>query len=811
MFYILTKILFIADIAYNTVTKSWVWRNSQPGAPTETDRFHAQQVRLLTIDKVDFELGGTSNVPTNETYTASLFNKIIGLCCVGPDSVYQQSFPYNLDTTFGVQCSNAVYTQDFILTFSNLGAKTIALTYTEATFPYTTCQAALQYALYQASTPYTVVYQYQFWSGMEANGLNLDNPVYNPATNKTYNLKAAVAQLAAAKPDLMINCGGFNSGVYILQQLAKLGYSPKGTLQTTAPNSVQQYVAALGPIANYKYGVAQWFPTMRFKDNFFGTAPQYAADFYAYWGVQAEYVGAGAAATAWLLGTSIQQYYATRNHTPGVFNLNGILTQLKQTNVQSFFGQIAFNSFIRNYAKEPGTFQLIPDSSQPYGVRQGVVFPVQFGDSVYTFPDPASVPSQSPSNSLSTAAVIGIAFGCSVFCLCLMIIAGLMYRQHRKNKKSRVTRLRLQNLPVHAAIVRKPSVYDLLTEIDEHRETIALKDNEGFTALEIALEETFFTSDSITPEIILRLFCETYEITLSSFSDEMVMKGTEAQIQEFFHHFQCYEWAKLVQYSSERAFLAVELILNHFPKHCKIFSRVCDEHGRLVVDIASPKCKLAIQRRLWLHRRYEIREGRPEHVSATSIVVFAIDHASESVIDDSDRGTTPTSRVLSARERLDSFRSISAKNTNSVVALKFMRSYEQFHCEVTCREKLSLNTEFVIGVVASYGMDESDPEEHAFRIDSITKGFQSYPFCLVMEAGDMTLKRVIDNQHIAGANWDEIRNIARQTSTCLSHIHSRGLIHGDLKRKLLCFLLSKLIHFYYYLFVNMISLLFFLL
>ena len=59
----------MTDIAYNAVTKAWVWRNGQAGAPGEVDRFHAQQVRLLTIDKVDFEVGGTSNQPVNETCT----------------------------------------------------------------------------------------------------------------------------------------------------------------------------------------------------------------------------------------------------------------------------------------------------------------------------------------------------------------------------------------------------------------------------------------------------------------------------------------------------------------------------------------------------------------------------------------------------------------------------------------------------------------------------------------------------------------------------------------------------------------------
>ena len=68
------------------------------------------------------------------------------------------------------------------------------------------------------------------------------------------------------------------------------------------------------------------------------------------------------------------------------------------------------------------------------------------------------------------------------------------------------------------------------------------------------------------------------------------------------------------------------MILDYSPGRCKVYSRLFDEHGRQVVDIASPKCKLAILRRLWLNRRYEIKEGRPEHVSATAVVVIAVDH-----------------------------------------------------------------------------------------------------------------------------------------------------------------------------------------
>ena len=49
-------------------------------------------------------------------------------------------------------------------------------------------------------------------------------------------------------------------------------------------------------------------------------------------------------------------------------------------------------------------------------------------------------------------------------------------------------------------------------------------------------------------------------------------------------------------------------------------------------------------------------------------------------------------------------------------------------------------------------------EETAFRLDAIAKGFQAYPYCLVMEAADDTLKRIIGDQHIAGewAIWEGV-------------------------------------------------------
>ena len=137
-----------------------------------------------------------------------------------------------------------------------------------------------------------------------------------------------------------------------------------------------------------------------------------------------------------------------------------------------------------------------------------------------------------------------------------------------------------------------------------------------------------------------------------------------------------------------------------------------------------------------------------------------------------------------------------------MVALKFMRSHEQFLCELRSRSCLAIQKDHVVGISKHYGKGEAGThevrwrclwpshvvsikfdctlsllltatypcmpilltplhlhplpfpgvlqEEAAFRLDAIAKGFQAYPYCLVMEAGDDTLKRIIGDQHIAG-------------------------------------------------------------
>ena len=55
------------DISWDNSLGLWTYTDNRGGFPLEADRHYLQQRRLWTEDKVDFELGGTSNVAANET------------------------------------------------------------------------------------------------------------------------------------------------------------------------------------------------------------------------------------------------------------------------------------------------------------------------------------------------------------------------------------------------------------------------------------------------------------------------------------------------------------------------------------------------------------------------------------------------------------------------------------------------------------------------------------------------------------------------------------------------------------------------
>ena len=209
-----------------------------------------------------------------------------------------------------------------------------------------------------------------------------------------------------------------------------------------------------------------------------------------------------------------------------------------------------------------------------------------------------------------------------------------------------------------------------------------------------------------------------------------------------------YSWTVIVQREEAFAVQLVERILTAHKDKSDILSYSTDIFGRTHADIASAKCKLVLNRFRYLHERYDLKLGPPEHKSKLSLIKFAIDRTSSHV---------------------------------KPVVLKFINSRVHFLREVQSRSIGGFNSEFVIDLLETYDGDSEDRDDVLFRQDAIFKGFSEYPYCVIMEFADHNLKKLIDQQSICGKEWEEIRSITRQLATALEHIHSKGIVHGDIK------------------------------
>eukprot|EP01041_Mallomonas_annulata_P014450 gene14450-biopygen7366 len=166
-----------------------------------------------------------------------------------------------------------------------------------------------------------------------------------------------------------------------------------------------------------------------------------------------------------------------------------------------------------------------------------------------------------------------------------------------------------------------------------------------------------------------------------------------------------------------------------------------DPTGRRAIDVATPKYKKAMEDRQRFLKRYELKEGPAEHTSATCIVRLAKDF----------------------------------DNDGKWVALKFMQHKDQFLREVESRDKSKFDNKYVMSTICSYNAETDE----VYKEEAEKKGF--YPFCVVMPAAERNLGTALAHEHIAGRDWPQLRVITQQIVEAAGHMHSKGLIHGDIK------------------------------
>ena len=203
-------------------------------------------------------------------------------------------------------------------------------------------------------------------------------------------------------------------------------------------------------------------------------------------------------------------------------------------------------------------------------------------------------------------------------------------------------------------------------------------------------------------------------------------------------------WLFIVTETNDDFVDEVSSILDRYVDRISLLMSMKDATGRRAIDVATPNYKIAILERSYLFRRYEIRDGPAEHVSATCVVRIG-------------------------RDQEDGGRN---------VALKFICNRDHFEREKAVRHHCHFDGKFVMSTLRFH--DGHDEKEKRFCDEAERKGF--YRYCLVMPAAERNLGNVLVHEHIAGRDWDLLKLISKQLIEALNHVHEKGYVHGDVKR-----------------------------
>jgi serine/threonine protein kinase len=156
-----------------------------------------------------------------------------------------------------------------------------------------------------------------------------------------------------------------------------------------------------------------------------------------------------------------------------------------------------------------------------------------------------------------------------------------------------------------------------------------------------------------------------------------------------------------------------------------------DAKGRLAIDVATLANKRIIWKRLFLLGRYE--------------KIKLLHHS-------------PTSRVWQVEDKE------AIGEMHKVVALKQFQDEKNFVRECSMRAQFDFSDAFVVEIAKRFPAD---------RI-------------VLMPFGDCSLEDAMSKEHFVGVSPDIIRTTINQLVQGLMHVHSRGVLHGDLKGKNIC-------------------------
>ncbi|HCX67655.1 amino acid ABC transporter substrate-binding protein [Parvibaculum sp.] len=186
------------------------------------------------------------------------------------------------------------------------------------------------------------------------------------------DMSATLTKARVLKPDLLLLSGHDKGAALAVRQVADQRLNLPMMALTHCDSA--QIAEKFGAAAEYTLCAAQWAPTLKYSDELFGSAADYAALYEETYGHPAPYQAAESSAAV--------QVFADAFERAGSLDPKAVRDALSATDMMTFYGPIKFDETGKNVSKPTVLFQV-------QGGSYVVVYPQEFAEADFIWPTPA--------------------------------------------------------------------------------------------------------------------------------------------------------------------------------------------------------------------------------------------------------------------------------------------------------------------------------------------------------------------------------------------------------------------------------------
>lgn len=271
-----------------------------------------QYVQLLTEDKVNFLLGPfASDAVLATSSVAEKYQMPMIQGGGASDQIFSRGYKYIFGTL-------PVASKYFSSTVDALGkldppVKTVALLFADDAFDVAVANGTR--------------------SDLEKAGIKI--VLDQRYSSNTSDFGSLLSQIKAANPDAVLVAGHETEALNFIREAKSLNVSPKLYSFTVGVPSAD-FRKALGPDAEYAFGMTPWLPSPAVKDAYFGDGAAFAQAYKARYGYDPDYHAASAVADV--------EAYAHAIEAAGSLDPAKVRDAIAKVKFPSLYGEIRFNS-----------------------------------------------------------------------------------------------------------------------------------------------------------------------------------------------------------------------------------------------------------------------------------------------------------------------------------------------------------------------------------------------------------------------------------------------------------------------------------